>query len=159
MAYAVIQQHKFGRMYLCGWSKRWGATVCANRFVAMKFPTEDEAELARDHAATRCPQLPTAGRSIGRSSSFRPGSHAETRRSNEECRVRATQAAFRQFAPQLGRGEKLVMTNVYPGGVAMDAEAYDRAWRIEAARRGTVQVPVPAGIFRTASASVPAALP
>jgi len=37
MAYVVIQQHKFGRMYLCGWSKRWGATVCANRFVAMKI--------------------------------------------------------------------------------------------------------------------------
>jgi len=30
MAYVVIQQHKFGRMYLCGWSKRWGATVCAH---------------------------------------------------------------------------------------------------------------------------------
>jgi hypothetical protein len=24
MAYIVIQQHKFGRMYLCGWSKRLG---------------------------------------------------------------------------------------------------------------------------------------
>jgi len=55
MAYVVIQQHKFGRMYLCGWSKRWGATVCANRFVAIKFPTEHEARLARDHAATRMP--------------------------------------------------------------------------------------------------------
>ena len=55
MAYVVIQQHKFGRMYLCGWSRRWGATVCANRFVAIKYPTEDEAKLARDHAATRCP--------------------------------------------------------------------------------------------------------
>jgi len=63
MAYVVIQQHKFGRMYLCGWSKRWGATVCANRFVAIKFRTEDEAELARDHAATRCPQF-TDGRPI-----------------------------------------------------------------------------------------------
>jgi hypothetical protein len=63
MAYVVIQQHKFGRMYLCGWSKRWGATVCANRFVAIKFPTEDEAKLARDHAATRCPQF-TDGRPI-----------------------------------------------------------------------------------------------
>jgi len=61
MAYVVIQQHKFGRMYLCGWSKRWGATVCANRFVAIKFPTEDEAKLARDHAATRCPNF-TDGR-------------------------------------------------------------------------------------------------
>ena len=63
MAYVVIQQHKFGRIYLCGWSKRWGTTVCTNRFVAMKFPTEDEAELARDHAATRCPQF-TDGRPI-----------------------------------------------------------------------------------------------
>jgi len=57
MAYVVIQQHKFGRMYLCGWSKRWGATVCANRFVAIKYQTEDEAKLARDRAATRCPQF------------------------------------------------------------------------------------------------------
>jgi len=48
---------------ICGWSKRWGATVCANRFVAMKFPTEHEARLARDHAATRCPQF-TDGRPI-----------------------------------------------------------------------------------------------
>src|SRR6266478_4911478 len=63
VAYVVIQQHKFGRMYLCGWSKRWGATVCANRFVAIKFPTEDEAKLARDHAATRCPHF-TDGRPI-----------------------------------------------------------------------------------------------
>ena len=63
MAYAVIQQHKFGRMYLCGWSKRWGATVCANRFVAIKYPTQDEAKLARDRAATRCPQF-TDGRPI-----------------------------------------------------------------------------------------------
>src|SRR5437016_2107438 len=63
MAYVVIQQHKFGRMYLCGWSKRWGATVCANRFVAIKYPTEDEAKLARDHAATRCPNF-TDGRPI-----------------------------------------------------------------------------------------------
>src|SRR6516164_7489048 len=97
-------------------------------------------------AITRRPaarSLPTAGRSIGRSSNFRPGSRAAARRSNEECRVRATQPAFRQFAPQLGRGEKLVMTNVYPGEVAMDAEAYDRAWRIEAARRGTVQARLP----------------
>ena len=147
MAYAVIQQHKFGRMYLCGWSKRWGATVCANRFVAMKFPTEDEAELARDHAATRCPQLPTAGRSIGRSSSYRPGSRAATRRPNEECRVRATQAAFRQFAPQLGRGDKLVLTDVYPGGVAMDAEAYDRAWRIEQRAEELFKCQYPSGSF------------
>src|ERR1700739_3132535 len=58
-------QHKFGRMYLCGWSKRWGATVCANRFVAIKFPTEDEAKLARDHAATRWPNF-TAGRPLDR---------------------------------------------------------------------------------------------
>lgn len=63
MAYVVIQQHKFGRMYLCGWSKRWGATVCANRFVAIKYRTEDEAKLARDHAATRCPHF-TDGRPI-----------------------------------------------------------------------------------------------
>ena len=63
MAYVVIQQHKFGRMYLCGWSKRWGATVCANPFVAIEFSTEDEAKLARDHAATRCP-LFTDGRPI-----------------------------------------------------------------------------------------------
>jgi len=63
MAYVVIHQHKFGRMYLCGWSKRWGATVCANRFVAIKYPTEDEAKLARDHAATRCPNF-TDGRPI-----------------------------------------------------------------------------------------------
>ena len=34
-----------------------GATVCANRFVAIKYPTEDEAKLARDHAATRCPHF------------------------------------------------------------------------------------------------------
>ncbi len=41
----------------------WGATVCANRFVAIKYPTEDEAKLARDHAATRCPNF-TDGRPI-----------------------------------------------------------------------------------------------
>ena len=40
-----------------------GATVCANRFVAIKYPTEDEAKLARDHAATRCPHF-TDGRPI-----------------------------------------------------------------------------------------------
>src|ERR1700737_1504647 len=56
-AHVVIQQHKFGRMYLCGWSKRWGAIVCANRFVAIKYPTEDEAKLVRDHAAARCPNF------------------------------------------------------------------------------------------------------
>ena len=39
------------------------ATVCASRFVAIKFPTEDEARLARDQAATRCPQF-TDGRPI-----------------------------------------------------------------------------------------------
>ena len=60
MAYVVIQQHKFGRMYLCGWSKRWGATVCANRFVAIKYPTEDEAKLARScrHALPALHRLP-----------------------------------------------------------------------------------------------------
>ena len=63
MANVVIQQHKFGRMYLCGWSKRWGATVCANPVVAIEFSTEDEAKLARDHAATRCPHF-TDGRPI-----------------------------------------------------------------------------------------------
>ena len=63
MADVVIQQHEFGRMYLCGWSKRWGATVCASPFVAMKFLNEDEAKLARDHAATRCPEF-TDGRPI-----------------------------------------------------------------------------------------------
>ncbi len=63
MAHVVIQRHKFGRMYFCGWSKRGGASVCANPFVAMKFPTEDEAELARAHAATRCPHF-TDGRPI-----------------------------------------------------------------------------------------------
>lgn len=40
-----------------------GATVCANRFVAIKYPTEDEAKLVRDHAATRCPNF-TNGRPI-----------------------------------------------------------------------------------------------
>jgi hypothetical protein len=40
-----------------------GRQVCANRFVAMKFPTEHKARLARDHAATRCPQF-TDGRPI-----------------------------------------------------------------------------------------------
>jgi hypothetical protein len=48
MPYVVIQQHEFGRMYLCGWSKRWGATVSANRFIAIIYPTEDEARLACD---------------------------------------------------------------------------------------------------------------
>ena len=86
MAYVVIQQHKFGRMYLCGWSKRWGATVCANRFVAIKFPTEDEAKLARDHAATRCPQF-TDGRPIDWQVLELPPSRA-MRRLNEECRYR-----------------------------------------------------------------------
>jgi hypothetical protein len=33
------------------------------RFVAIKYPTEDEAKLARDHAATRCPHF-TDGRPI-----------------------------------------------------------------------------------------------
>src|SRR6266436_3451122 len=46
-----------------GGSKHWGATLCANRFVAIKYPTEDEAKLARDHAATRCPNF-TDGRPI-----------------------------------------------------------------------------------------------
>ena len=63
MPYIVTQQHEFGRMYLRAWSKRWGATVCADRFVAMNFHTENEAKLARDHAATRCP-LFTDGRPI-----------------------------------------------------------------------------------------------
>ena len=72
MAYVVIQQHKFGRMYLCGWSKRWGAIVCANRFVAIKYPTEDEAELVRPITPRPAARTsPTAGRSIGRFSSSR----------------------------------------------------------------------------------------
>ena len=83
MAYVVIQQHKFGRMYLCGWSKRWGATVCAHPLIAIKFPTEDEAKLARDHVRPAARSLPTAGRSTGRFSSFRQASRTATRRSNE----------------------------------------------------------------------------
>ena len=83
MAYVVIQQHKFGRMYLCGWLKRWGPAVCANSFVAMKFPTQDEARLARDNAATRCPQF-TNGRPIDwQVLEFPSARHAATRRPNE----------------------------------------------------------------------------
>jgi len=93
MAYVVIQQHKFGRMYLCGWSKRWGTTVCANPFVAIEFSTEDEAKLARDHVRPAARSLPTAGRSTGRSSSCRPGSRAATRMPNKECRVHAARGA------------------------------------------------------------------
>jgi len=63
MPWIVIQQHKFGRMYLCGWSKRWGAVVCANRFTAIVYPTEDDARLACAHAAARCPHF-TDGRTI-----------------------------------------------------------------------------------------------
>ena len=73
--------------------------------------------------------------------------------------VRAAQAASRQFAPQLGHGNKIgpdVMST--QGRVAMDADAYDRAWRIER-RAGTVQARLPVGIVRTASASVPLGLP
>jgi hypothetical protein len=46
--------------------------------------------------------------------------------------VRAAQAASRQFAPQLELGDK-IGPDVMPtqGRVAMDADAYDRAWRIE----------------------------
>jgi len=57
MPWIVIQQHKFGRMYLCGWSKRWGAVVCANRFTAIAYPTEDDARLACAHAAACCPHF------------------------------------------------------------------------------------------------------
>jgi hypothetical protein len=63
MPWVVIQQHKFGRMYLCGWSKRWGAVVCANRFAAIAYPTEGDARLACAHAAARCPHF-TDGRPI-----------------------------------------------------------------------------------------------
>jgi hypothetical protein len=37
MAYVVIQQHKFGRMYLRGWSKRWGAIVSADKNRSRRF--------------------------------------------------------------------------------------------------------------------------
>jgi hypothetical protein len=103
VAYVVIQQHKFGRMYLCGWSKRWGATVCANRFVAIKYPTEDDAKLARDHAATRCPNF-TDGRPIDWQVLEVPPTLDSLPR-DEECWVRAA-AAPRQFAPQLRLGDQ-----------------------------------------------------
>ena len=57
MPWIVIQQHKFGRMYLCGWSKRWGAVVCANRFRAIVYPTEEDARLGCAHAAARRPHF------------------------------------------------------------------------------------------------------
>jgi hypothetical protein len=57
MPWIVIQQHKFGRMYLCGWSKRWGAVVCANRFTAIVYSTEDDARLACAHAVACCPRF------------------------------------------------------------------------------------------------------
>ena len=74
MAYVVIQQHKFGRMYLCGWSKRWGATVCAHPLIAIKFPTEDEAQ---GGARSRGDSLPAvyrrpADRLAGSPASARP---------------------------------------------------------------------------------------
>src|SRR5260370_13558879 len=85
MAYVVIQQHKFGRMYLCGWSKRWGAIVCANRFVAIKYPTEDEAKLVRDHAATRCPNFTDGPPIDWQVIEPSPARHSLPRRPDAEC--------------------------------------------------------------------------
>jgi hypothetical protein len=62
--------------------------------------------------------------------------------------VRAAQAASRQFAPQLGLGDKIgpdVMST--QGRVAMDADAYDRAWRIEKRAEELFKCHYPSGSF------------
>jgi hypothetical protein len=62
--------------------------------------------------------------------------------------VRAAQAASRQFAPQLGLGNKIgpdVMST--QGRVAMDADAYDRAWRIEQRAEELFKRDYPSGSF------------
>ena len=62
--------------------------------------------------------------------------------------VRAAQAASRQFAPQLGLGDKIsrdVMST--QGRVAMDADAYDRAWRIEQRAEELFKRDYPSGSF------------
>ena len=74
--------------------------------------------------------------------------------------VRAAQAASRQFASQLGLGDK-TGPDVMPtqGRVAMDAHTYDRAWLIEKRAEEPFKCDYPVGIVRTASASVPFGLP
>ena len=62
--------------------------------------------------------------------------------------VRAAQAASRQFAPQLALGDKIgpdVMST--QGRVAMDADAYDRAWRIQQRAAELFKCHYPSGSF------------
>ena len=62
--------------------------------------------------------------------------------------VRAAQAASRQFAPQLGLGNKIgpdVMST--QGRVAMDADAYDRASRIQQRAEELFKRDYPSGSF------------
>jgi hypothetical protein len=62
--------------------------------------------------------------------------------------VRAAQAASRQFAPQLALGDKKgpdLMS--IRGRVAMDADAYDRAWRIEQRAEELFKCHYPSGSF------------
>ena len=62
--------------------------------------------------------------------------------------VRAAQAASRQFASQLGLGDK-TGPDVMPtqGRVAMDADAYDRAWRIAKRAEELFKRDYPSGSF------------
>ena len=53
----------------------------------------------------------------------------------------------RQFAHSCGLVTSRFPTNVYPRGVAMDAEAYDRAWRIEQRAEELFKRDYPSGSF------------
>ena len=64
---------------------------------------------------------------------------------NAGCGLRRLHSG--NLPPQLGRGEKLVLTDVCPEGVAMDAEAYDRAWRIEQRAEELFKCDYPSGSF------------
>ena len=93
MAYVVIQQHKFGRMYLrlveaLGCYGLREPLRCDENFKPKMKPGW---RVITPRPAAR--SLPTAGRSIGRSSSYRPGSRAATRMPNKECRVHAARGA------------------------------------------------------------------
>ena len=80
MAYVVIQQHKFGRMYLCGWSKRWGAIVCGQPLRCDQIPDRRRSQAGAPSRRDPLPARALAGPRRG-----------AMRRPDEECRVRAAQ--------------------------------------------------------------------